>query len=128
LKGAPHPRKIIWYVDTQGAAGKSTLVRHLCTRGEGIVLEGKVADMAYAYNGQRIVFFDVSRTQVEYMDHLYSFAEKLKDGMVTSPKYESQTKFFPTPHVVFMANISPDTMKWSGDRYDIRELNPLSLF
>lgn len=125
LEGKPDDRKIIWYYDQSGAAGKSTIVRYVCTNSKGIMLEGKVADMAYAYNGERVVFFDVARTQADNMDHLYSFAEKLKNGMVSSPKYESRTKFFDPPHVVFMANSLPDYSKWSSDRYDVRTLNPI---
>lgn len=125
LEGKPDARKIIWYYDQSGAAGKSTVVRYVCTNSKGIMLEGKVADLAYAYNGEPVVFFDVARTQAEHMDHLYSFAEKLKNGMVSSSKYESRTKYFDPPHVIFMANSLPDYTKWSSDRYDVRTLNPL---
>lgn len=125
LKGDPHPRKIIWYYDQSGAAGKSTIVRHLITRAEAISLKGRIADMAYAYNGERAVFFDISRTMADNMDHLYQFAEDLKNGSVFSTKYESRTKTFKAPHVVFMSNSLPDYSKWSSDRYDVRTLNPL---
>lgn len=125
LDGEPDPRKIIWYYDQSGAAGKSTLVRHLCSTGKAQLLEGKVADMAFAYDDSRIVFFDVSRTQSEHMDHLYSFAEKLKNGLIFSAKYESRLKYFKVPHVIFMSNSLPDYGKWSSDRYDVRTLQPL---
>lgn len=122
----PDPRKIIWIYDAAGAAGKSTLVRYACANLNACILEGKVADMAYAYKKEKIVFFDVSRTQAQQMDHLYSFAEKLKNGQIFSTKYESRPKFFDTPHVVFMSNSLPDMTKWSSDRYDIRNVGELT--
>lgn len=121
----PHARKIIWIYDAAGAAGKSTIVRYMCANSDACLLEGKIADMAYAYQKQKIVFFDISRTQAEHMDHLYSFAEKLKNGMIMSTKYESRMKYFDVPHVVFMSNSLPDMTKWSADRYDVRDVNEL---
>jgi len=117
-------RHIMWFTDVQGAAGKSTFVRkYLSDHPAGaIVLHGKLADMAHAYNGERVVFFDVSRTQAEHMDHLYSFAESLKNGVFFSGKYEGGMKTFPAPHVVFFANQDPEMNKWSADRLVYKKL------
>lgn len=79
--------------------------------------------MAYAYNGEPMVFFDVTRTQAEHMDHLYQFAEQLKNGIIFSSKYESGTKCFDPPHVVFFANQGPHPGKWSADRCHETVLN-----
>jgi len=115
-------RTILWFTDYAGGAGKSTVVKHCVTRG-GTTLTGRLADMAYAYNGEPVVFFDVTRTQAEHMDHLYQFAEQLKNGIVFSSKYESGTKCFDPPHVVFFANQGPHPGKWSDDRCIHKELN-----
>jgi len=118
----PDNRKIIWVADPDGCNGKSTLV-NICLRrdyvDQCILLDGRVADMAYAYNGQRIVFFDITRTQADNLDHLYSFAEKLKNGVLFSSKFDSKPKIFDPPHVVFLSNSLPDMSKWTHDRYDI---------
>lgn len=125
LAAEPDDRHILWFVDESGGAGKSTFVRkYLSDNAEdAIVLSGKIADMAYAYDSQRVVFFDVSRTQAEHMDHLYSFAETLKNGMCNSNKYESKLKLFKPPHVVFFANMEPAAGKWSADRLRLHRLD-----
>lgn len=118
LSSTPDDRTIYWYTDRTGGAGKSTLVRWYLSRpdGDAVALEGKIADMAYTYDNERIVFFDLSRTQLEYMDHLFSFAEKLKNGFLHSTKYSSVMKRFKPPHVVFFANDVPKEGVWSSDR------------
>jgi len=111
-------RTIVWVTDKTGGQGKSTLVNYLVTNHPDDYIEvcGRNADMAYAYDGEAVAFFDVPRTQADQMDHLYGFAEKLKNGRVFSTKYESRMKTFRPPHVVFFANQEPAQGKWSADR------------
>nr|WAE42529.1 MAG: replication associated protein [Cressdnaviricota sp.] len=123
-------RKIHWIWESRGNAGKSWMANYLgCLHGATILTAGKKVDMAYIYaqNPSSIVIFDLSRTSepVEgksFLDGIYSLAEDLKNGRVVSTKYESKTVFFPTPHVVFLANFAPDMTKWSADRYFIKEI------
>jgi hypothetical protein len=124
-------RSIRWYVDGTGGAGKSTLLRYVCANGKpcsAISLSGKVTDMAFAYKGESAVFFDVSRTMAENVKHLAQFAEQLKNGNIFSTKYESRTKMFKPPHVVFFANIMPPSGMWSADRLKLTELSPVPAF
>lgn len=118
LEKDPDDRHIMWIFDKVGNKGKSTFVTHYVSNpaNDAIVLEGKVADMAYLYDKQRVVFFDITRTQVELLDHLMSFAEKLKNGLLISTKYMTQMKVFRPPHVVFFANVVCPPGKWSEDR------------
>lgn len=116
-------REILWIVDTQGAKGKSRLARHLVLEHGAALLSGRVQDMAYMYNKERIAIFDITRTQAENLNHLYSFAESLKNGTVVSTKYESVTKVFDTPHVIFFANVMPSSEAWSADRYKVLDLS-----
>ena len=118
LRGPVDDRKIVWVWDTVGNKGKSSYVKHCLCNAEynAIQLSGKVADMAYMYDEQSIVFFDVPRTQAENLDHLMSMAESLKNGSLVSTKYESRLKVFEPPHVVFFANVSCPFGKWSQDR------------
>jgi len=109
-------RKIFWVYDPIGNTGKTSLMRHYLTKGKAISLSGKVADMAHAYDGQKIVFFDLSRTSSETCSYLYDFAEKLKNGVCFSGKYDSHTKQFAPPHVVFLANFPYPEGVWSADR------------
>lgn len=115
-------RKIIWVHDHAGNTGKSRLARHLVLEHNAIVLEGKIADMAFMYTNERIAIFDISRPQAEYSKHLCSFAEKLKNGFLVSTKYESGLKQFDPPHVVFFANFEPEDGVWTGDRLDLMDL------
>jgi len=126
LAAAPDDRHILWYTDYTGGAGKSTFLRHyLCKYPEeSISLSGKVVDMSYVYDSHRVVFFDVSRTQAEHMDHLYDMAEKLKNGSFLSTKYMSVHKMFDPPHVVFFSNAPPMGGKWSDDRLLHHEITP----
>jgi len=125
LAAEPDDRHILWFTDYTGGAGKSTFLRHyLCKYPEeSISLSGKVVDMAYVYDSHRVVFFDVSRTQAEHMDHLYDMAEKLKNGSFLSTKYMSVHKMFDPPHVVFFSNAPPMAGKWSDDRLVHHEIS-----
>ena len=94
-------RHVIWVRDSEGGKGKSALAKHIVYQLSGVMLEGSIADMAYVYNCEPVAVFDVTRSQAELSDHLYTFAEKLKNGLVVSKKYESRLKRFRSPHVVF---------------------------
>lgn len=119
LGEVPDNRTIHWYTDEVGAAGKSTLVKYVVASGKpasATVLSGKVADMSFGYKGERIVFFDIPRSVAENMEHLAGMAEKLKDGLFFSSKYDSGAKVFEPPHVVFFSNSPPASGLWSADR------------
>lgn len=112
----PDDRTIIWVTDVQGNRGKSRLARHLVLEHGAVLLAGRVVDMMYLYNKERIVIFDITRAAADCTNHLYSMAEFLKNGMFTSTKYQPVQKIFAPPHVVFFANFSWDREKWSNDR------------
>ena len=58
-----------------------------------------MADMLYAYGGERVVFVDLPRSQEDYVS--YAGIEKLKDGVYMTTKYESCSKLRAYPvHVV----------------------------
>lgn len=116
-------RTIMWITDTQGGKGKSRLARHLILEHNAVQLEGRIQDMAYQYNKEPIVIFDITRAASEHTDHLYTMAEKLKNGIVTSTKYESCTKIFKPPHVIFFANMSWNREKWTNDRVQEMDLS-----
>lgn len=123
LAQPPNDRKIIWVHDSVGNVGKSRLARHLLCEHKALLLSGKHTDMAYAFKDQPIVIFDIARAQEDNLKHLYSFAENLKNGVLFSPKYESQQKNFPVPHVIFFSNTFPDPNAWSSDRLELIDLD-----
>lgn len=117
-------RTILWVLDSQGGKGKSRLAKHLVCEHGATALTGKLNDMTFLYNEERIVIFDISRSAAEHSDHLYTMAEHLKDGMIISNKYISIRKMPEhNVHVVFFANQRPAEGKWSEDRVTIINLD-----
>ncbi|CAI9729859.1 Hypothetical predicted protein [Octopus vulgaris] len=122
LVNEPDQRKIIWYADPVGNSGKTYLSRYLQTL-DGIRFEnGRSLDLKFMYNGQRIVIFDLTRSQEQHIN--YEVMESIKNGLICSCKYVSVTKSFEIPHVVVFANYEPDQTKMSADRWDIRTITP----
>lgn len=112
-------RSIIWYSDVRGNTGKTWMSKYLMALHGALRLEnGKSSDLKHAYNGQRIVIFDLSRTQQEHLN--YEAIESIKNGMVFSPKYQSVSKVFTIPHVICFANWDPNYGAMSADRWDVR--------
>lgn len=116
VSAEPDDRTIVWVYDPEGGAGKSTLVKVILAEYGGIQLEGKLADMSCAYNGQRVVVFDITRSSQEYSKHFESFAEKLKNGIIMKTKYDSECYTFKPPHVLFFSNSPPPEGVWTVDR------------
>ena len=124
LIGTPHPREIIWVCDLVGTIsvnlgnnGKSYFSRNWQKSSTFIFSGGKHADILFAYNGQRVVFFDAPRSQEDTFP--YAVLEVLKNGVYLSTKYRSVQRRFAPPHLVVMANFSPELSKMSADRWNI---------
>lgn len=124
MQQKPDPRKVIWYVDTQGNTGKSTMKSLLVRQHNAYYATGKCQDMYYAYNKQPIVIFDIPRTHEGHVN--YTAIEDFKNGMVFSTKYESKAKVFKKPHVVIFSNFEPNQLSLSQDRWDIRYIDNVS--
>lgn len=123
VTGEPDRRTVYWVWDKVGGTGKSWFADYLVATQDAIVFSnGKITDIAHAYKRERIVVFDLTRTQAEKLDAVYMAIESLKNGRLFSPKYDSHTKIFATPHVIVFANFEPDKSKLSEDRWKIQEL------
>lgn len=119
----PHPRRIIWYIDRVGGRGKSTFAAIFISRATDAVRYGvvKPTDMALAYKGERVVFFDLACATYDWLP-LCALMEEIKNGEIFSGKYESCTKRFKPPHVVVFANFPPPIGGFSQDRLDLRNI------
>ena len=114
----PCSRVINFVVDKAGNSGKSFLAAYLERENPycQVMKCGKRDDMAFELREDlTLLIVDVSRSASEYLN--YQFLEDVKDGRVFSPKYESYTKRFNSPHVVVFMNDYPDMTKLSEDRY-----------
>jgi hypothetical protein len=117
LSDPVHPRQVLWFFDETGNTGKSWMTSYLSsTASVFVVTNGKIADIAHAYGNQTTVIFDLSRTQVDKIDHIYALMESFENGRIFSPKYESVDKTFSPYHVVVFPNFIPDHSKLSQDR------------
>lgn len=116
-------RKIKWVYDPPGNGGKTFLCKELALHHDAAVFNnaGK-KDLAFAYDDQPIVAFNLTRTTDGRVN--YEAMESLKDGLMFSAKYESETKVFTPPSIVVMANFQPERDMMSLDRWDIQLLNP----
>ncbi len=114
-------RTVTWVWEETGGVGKTWLADYLVDQEEAFVVTGgKWSDIAYAYNRQRVVVFDLARCQKEMVP--YKVMEDFKNGRLFSPKYESVTMTFPSCHVMVLANYAPDKTQLSADRWDIHNI------
>lgn len=125
----PDDRTINWFWDTSGNKGKSFICKYLALAFDAIVADGKANDVYNQILQQyqrddrsiKIVCLDIPRHQIEYLN--YGMLEKIKNGFIYSGKYEGGKCFFRSPHVLVFANSEPDYSKWSGDRFNVVDLN-----
>lgn len=115
-------RKLLWVYDPKGNSGKTKLCKEMALHHDTAVFgnAGK-KDLAYAYDGQPIVAFNLTRTTEGRVN--YESMESLKDGLMFSAKYESETKVYQNPpKMLVMSNTLPDTTAMSIDRWDMYQL------
>jgi len=120
LQEEPDDRTIFWYWSNLGGVGKSTFVKYMFRLGAAVINKGKYNDMMYQMfvmkKEPRIVLIDIPR-----MTKTVSYAglESIKDGMITSSKYECGTKEIDNCHVVVFCNFPPEDCIFSDDRLKI---------
>lgn len=119
----PSSRHVVFVIDPIGGKGKSWFCAYLEKEVEGVQVMkcGKRDDMAFELSEDaKVIIVDVARSASEYLS--YQLLEDIKDGRVFSPKYESHTKRFPSPHLIVFMNVDPDLTKLSEDRYVIHRI------
>ncbi len=114
-------RQILWVWEETGNVGKSWLARYLVCKQDAFYIQcGKAGDIAHAYGNQKVVVYDLTRSQEEFVN--YTTMESFKNGMMFSPKYESKTKKFGSCKVIVFANWPPRQNALSLDRWNIVQL------
>jgi len=126
LSSPADDRTITFVVDTTGNAGKTWFAKYVLWNKPDktqYMRSAKCSDMAYDMKQDtEILFIDCTRSKAEFIS--YEFMESVKDGLISSPKYESHTKVLHNNvHVVVMMNQYPLMDKLSADRYSILDLS-----
>lgn len=107
-------RSIDNYWEPDGRCGKTTLIKYLVAthpdRFYAISDPGPARDTSTVIvSAQKAgwkghcMLINLTRDYAE-REHIYKFLETLKDGLVTSQKYESATMVFDNPHVIVFSN------------------------
>ncbi len=116
----PDKRTINWYWEDIGNTGKTFVGKYIGLSGF-YTDSGKVVDIKHAYNGERVFVLNLARTNEDFVP--YGLLECVKDGCYFSGKYNSQVKYFKSPHVIVFANYPPLESKMSADRWNIININ-----
>nr|QKV51297.1 putative replication associated protein [Crucivirus sp.] len=122
LGGDPDDRSVYWVWSKDGNTGKSDMLKHLVSvNGFQPMQNAPTRDLACAWKGGDVVF-DYSRDEQAGGQINYAVLEHIKNRLLFSPKYESQTKMsedFKSIHVVCFSNSPPDVSKLSQDRWNV---------
>lgn len=121
-------RKVRWFWENVGNAGKSWMARFLALHHQAIVVGAmKKADLLHAISklitGKKIVIFDLTRsTEDGAVKVVYEVLEQLSNRVIFSGKYDSQTVWIPQVHLFVFANFEPDRSAMSADRWDVHHI------
>lgn len=118
-------RQILWICDYDGGLGKTWFAKWLFVNHNAEILTLNTKAINFMYNGARIAFIDLTRSQEEYVS--YTALEILKNGLICSDKYEGRRKLFEPPKVIVFANYMPNTIEMTGDRWVIKEYGELKI-
>lgn len=126
----PNDRKIEWYYDSKGGAGKSSLSKYLYFHHDIITLTiGKASDilnLVYKMQGRKMYIFDISRTVTAgVMTELYAAMEAVKNGYFVNTKYDTGVCCMARPHVIVFSNMMPKRSALSEDRWDIYDMSTI---
>lgn len=124
-------RKIIWVFEEKGGTGKTVFSRSLMIDNPKDVLVTTAVSGAYhmatiirnhiaeGWNGN-IFLMNLTRAAEDHK--IYEGLEAIRDGMITSQKYQGGTVLFDVKHLVVFANWLPNFDALSLDRWDVREI------
>lgn len=119
----PDGRSVYWIYEPIGGKGKTAFIKHLAVNHSFQALtNAQTRDLACAWEGKSIC---MNFARSEITDWNYDILEKIKDGMMFSPKYQSATKFsamHKDVHVICFANEPPNVSKLSMDRWKLYEI------
>lgn len=108
------PRIWHWVWSKDFGKGKSTLGTYLAMNHGALVCSMDRKAILYAYEGQKILVFDIPRA-VSLDDSFFNLLEELSDcKYLMADKYESCSKLV-RAHIIVLSNHAPPTVRY-GDR------------
>lgn len=114
-------RGILNIVDVSGGIGKTTIAKHLMfiePLDTLLIPNGKTSDIAHAYQGQKTIIIDLTRTSAQRIN--YDIMEQLINACVFSGKYESQLKIYKIkPRLTIFSNSFLEYNKLTFDRWSV---------
>jgi len=124
----PDDRTINWIYDEKGGIGKTAFCKYMNYKHGCLVSTitackdvscyiANLVDAGKDLNEITSMFFNISRDTAEKIS--YKIFENVKDGLLTSPKFDTQTMNFNPPHLWIFANELPLWDKLSEDRWAI---------
>lgn len=125
LLGPVNEREIVWIYDEEGNIGKSKFCKYMKFHHDMPTLhymnERDMEHRIVQKAGKKAYLVDLTRAKPAAVgtQDLYVTLESLKNGDVSSGKYEGGDPSFLPPHVVVFANITPKPGLMSLDRYTI---------
>ncbi len=121
-------RKINWIYDKRGNTGKSFLTKYLMRVENALVVDGRKTDIFHQIAKRKeegiavpLVIIDIPRASFSNIS--YSAIECIKNGFISSGKYEGGQYTFKSPHIYVFANSRPERSKFSKDRWNIIKLD-----
>lgn len=130
----PDSRRIVWVFDAKGNSGKTGISKWLgvyrpnewlCCGDLGTTRDAATYIVNQLESGWLAhgITINLSRS-TENHERVYAYLEMIKDGSVTSQKYQGQSRIFDNPFVIVMSNFLPHIHCLSKDRWDVREITP----
>lgn len=127
INDEPNDRTINWVYDKDGNCGKTVFSKYLYSKYKCIIATGG------AYNDVACILAECVKNGFDLNDKFtfimnvprsvdkisYKAIEAVKDGLITSPKFNSQTLVFNCPHVWIFSNEMPEISRLSKDRWMI---------
>jgi hypothetical protein len=134
ISNEPDDRTITWVYTLGGCFGKTSFSKHLfmwydvflATHANAYHIGTTIVNRMKEGREIKTVLINLSKSQD--VSDVYQGLEMIKDGLITSKKFNGETIVFNPPHVIVFANLPPDTEKLSIDRWDIRTIDNDGIF
>jgi hypothetical protein len=133
LSGPVSARSVVWVMDKTGGSGKTVFCKWYCASypRDTLYLKdgGTMRDVATIVQNaikagwtSKVCLVDLPRSAESAQKRIYEWMESIKDGVITTQKYQGTTKVFRTPHLVVFANWWPCFPALSMDRWKLFEV------